>query len=135
MFPVAQTGFTIPVGDDSYTRKWYLQWPLDIKTFETFPYMHVLRCVARAKHYELDNQLTYFLKKPLVVDWGPSLEWSFTWNHSEASPRLIYDWPDKANYGERTNQPRNALFLSASQPTFAALGALLCQWGVVLLGV
>ena len=119
MFPFGFQDFTIPAGDEAYTRTTSLSLPMDLKIWGVFPHMHVLgaayktwiehedgdnTCLAESKHYDFENQLQYIYEFDEELNQDDTLKISCTWNNSPSNPDLIHNPPIDIGYGERTDE-------------------------------
>ena len=61
-------------------------------------------CIAASERYDFDNQPTYMLKEPVVVQPGEKFHVECTWNNSVSNPHLIHNPPIPIGFGERTDE-------------------------------
>jgi hypothetical protein len=119
MFPFGFQNFTIPAGDEAYTKTTSIGLPFDIKIWGIFPHMHVLgsayktwiahedgdkTCLAESKYYDFENQLQYIYEYDEELSKDDKLKISCTWNNSTSNPDLIHNPPIDIGYGERTDE-------------------------------
>ncbi len=121
LVPIGTSNFTIPAGDDSFTRSgnWTLPFGLTPVVHGVFPHMHVLgkqfsmwiekpggdtQCLVDMPEYEFDNQQSYLFEWPLALEPNDRIHFSCTWDNSADNPDQFYDPPQDIRYGERTDE-------------------------------
>jgi hypothetical protein len=122
MYPLGNSDFTIPAGDDSYSAETTLaipDWvPVTGTIYSIFPHMHLLgkgyhvwierdgvdTCMVQSDDYSFHNQLTYQFRETQDLRAGDIVHLECTWDNSSTNPDQPHTPPTDVSYGERTDE-------------------------------